>query len=164
MTDQKKLRANCTRPETPDRRRAARAGSRLLQGLLLCGRCGYRSTRYSGSPSRAPYMCRPNVGNGVCWSMSAPAIDHAVSQPFLDVIQPPEIEPSPAVLRTAEDQAEDVDPAVEAPSGAGVLRRAAGRALYKAIDPDHRVVARTLEREWMTSSSPWSGSRASIMR
>ncbi len=27
---------------------------------------------------------------------------------------------------------------------------------YKAIDPDHRVVARTLEREWNDSSNTWN--------
>jgi DNA invertase Pin-like site-specific DNA recombinase len=65
MANRKKLRDNRTKPEAPDRPAAAREGSGLLQGLLLCGRCGHRmTTRYGGGRSRATYMCRPNVGSG----------------------------------------------------------------------------------------------------
>jgi DNA invertase Pin-like site-specific DNA recombinase len=106
MTNQKQLDDNRTKPKAPDRRGAAREGAGLLQGLVLCGRCGHRlSTRYCGSQGRATYMCHPNVGHGTCWSVSAPTIDRAVSRLFLDAIQPPEIELSLAVLREAEHQA-----------------------------------------------------------
>jgi DNA invertase Pin-like site-specific DNA recombinase len=149
MTNQKQLDDNRTKPKAPDRRGAAREGAGLLQGLVLCGRCGHRlSTRYCGSQGRATYMCHPNVGQGACWSVSAPTIDRAVSRLFLDAIQPPEIELSLAVLREAEHQAGEVDR-----QWALRLERARYEAQlaerrYKAIDPAHRVVARTLEREW----------------
>src|SRR5262249_9197371 len=62
------------------------------------GRCGHHmSTRYCGPRSRATYFCRPNVGHGAFWSVSAPATDRGVSRLFLDVLQPPEIELSLAV-------------------------------------------------------------------
>ena len=54
MANQKKLDDNCTKPKAPDRRGAAREGAGLLQGLVLCGRCGHRlSTRYCGRQGRA---------------------------------------------------------------------------------------------------------------
>jgi Recombinase len=54
MANRKKLRDNRTKPEATDRRGAAREGSGLLQGLVLCGRCGHRmTTRYGGGRSRA---------------------------------------------------------------------------------------------------------------
>jgi hypothetical protein len=93
-------------------------------------------------------MCRPNVGSGACWSLSAPAIDHAVSQLFLEVIQPPEIELSLAVLREAEVQANDVDRQWKLRLERVRYEARLAERRYKAIDPDYRVVARTLEREW----------------
>jgi DNA invertase Pin-like site-specific DNA recombinase len=149
MTNQKKLDDNRTTPTAPDRRGAAREGSGLLQGLVLCGRCGHRlSTRYCGRQGRATYMCHPNVGRGTCWSVSAPAIDRAVSQLFLDAIQPPEIELSLAVLRAAEHQAGEVDRQWTLRLERARYEAHLAERRYKAIDPDHRVVARTLEREW----------------
>ena len=61
MANQEKLRSN--RPaghlKSPDRRGAAREGGALLQGLVLCGRCGHRMySRYYGPDSHSAYECR----------------------------------------------------------------------------------------------------------
>ena len=147
--NQKKLRDNDMKHHGPEGRGAAREGSGLLQGLVLCGRCGHHmSTRYCGPRSRAIYFCRPDVGQGACWSVSAPAIDRAVSQLFFAVIQPPEIELSLAVLREAEHQASDVDRQWTLRLERARYEAQLAERRYKAIDPDYRVVARTLEREW----------------
>jgi DNA invertase Pin-like site-specific DNA recombinase len=149
MANQKKLHDNDARKVTSDQRGAAREGSGLLQGLLLCGRCGHRmNTSYYGRRSRATYICRQNVAQGACWSVSAPAIDRAVSRLFLEVIQPPEIELSLAVLREVEHQASDVDRQWKLRLERARYEAQLAERRYKAIDPDYRVVARTLEREW----------------
>jgi hypothetical protein len=93
-------------------------------------------------------MCHPNVGRGACWSVSASAIDRAVSRLFLDALQPPEIELSLAVLREAEHQAGEVDRQWTLRLERARYEAQLAERRYKAIDPDHRVVARTLEREW----------------
>ena len=106
------------------------------------------STSSSGRRSRATYLCRQNVGQGACWSVSAPAIDRAVRTLFLEVIQPPEIELSLAVLREVEHQASDVDRQWKLRRERARYEAQLAERRYKAIDPDYRVVARTLEREW----------------
>jgi DNA invertase Pin-like site-specific DNA recombinase len=149
MANQRKLADNRTTPTAPDRRGAAREGAGLLQGLALCGRCGHRmGTRYPGPRGRAVYMCLPRVGYGVCWSVSAPAIDRAVSQLFLDAIQPPQVELSLAVLRETERQAGEVERQWTLRLERARYEAQLAERRYKAIDPDYRVVARTLEREW----------------
>jgi Recombinase zinc beta ribbon domain len=146
---QKKLDDTRTRPRALDRRGAAREGAGLLQGLALCGRCGHRmGMRYNGPQRRPVYMCLPNVGPGVCWSVSAPAIDCAVSQLFLEAVQPPQIELSLAVVHEAERQAGEVDRQWKLRLERARYEAQLAERRYKAIDPDHRVVARTLEREW----------------
>jgi Recombinase zinc beta ribbon domain len=110
MANRKKLEDNRTAPQAPDRRGAAREGAGLLQGLALCGRCGHRMSMRDNGPQRRPvYMCLPNMGPGVCWSVSAPAIDRAISQLFLEAVQPPQIELSLAGVHEAERQAGEVD-------------------------------------------------------
>jgi len=149
MANQRRLADNRPRPPEPDRRGAAREGRALLQGLVLCGRCGHRmSVHYSGGQCRPVYQCRANVGAGACWAVPARAIDHAVSQLVLAAVQPPEIELALAVVREAERQGSDIDRQWRLRLERARYEAQLAERRYKAIDPDHRVVARTLEREW----------------
>jgi len=149
MANQRKLEDNRTRPKTPDRRGAAREGPALLQGLGLCGRGGHRmSPHYGGDQRRPVYQCRANVGAGACWAVPARAIAHAVSQLVLEAVTPPEIELALAVVREAERQGSDIDRQWTLRLERARYEARLAERRYKAIDPDHRVVARTLEREW----------------
>ena len=150
MANQKKLHENRTSSRSAlDQRGAAREGHALLQGLVLCGRCGHRmNTQYCGNRRRAVYQCYSNIGTGLCWSVPARAIDQAVVARFLDVVKPPEIELALAVVREAERQGSEVDRQWTLRLERARYEAQLAERRYKAIDPDHRVVARTLEREW----------------
>jgi DNA invertase Pin-like site-specific DNA recombinase len=149
MANQRRLADNRPRPQGPDRHGAAREGRALLQGLVLCGRCGHRmSVHYSGGQCRPVYWCRANVGAGACWVVPARAIDHAVSERVLAAVQPPEIELALAVVREAERQGRDIDRQWRLRLERARYEAQLAERRYKAIDPDYRVVARTLEREW----------------
>jgi hypothetical protein len=150
MANQKKLHENRTSSRSAlDQRGAAREGHALLQGLVLCGRCGHRmNTQYCGNRRRAVYQCYSNIGTGLCWSVPARAIDQAVVALFLDVVKPPEIELALAVVREAERQGSEVDRQWTLRLERARYEAQLAERRYKAIDPDHRVVARTLEREW----------------
>jgi DNA invertase Pin-like site-specific DNA recombinase len=156
MANQKKLRDHWTagRRKQPDLRGAAREGKALLQGLVLCGRCGRRMhSRYFSPGGRHPsYQCQGSVDKlavtGGCWMVSAKHIDEAVTRAFLDVIQPAEVELALAVARDAERQSDEIRRQWQLRlEHAGYEVRLAERR-YKAVDPDNRTVARTLEREW----------------
>jgi len=156
MTNQKKLGDNWTagRPKQPDRRGAAREGKALLQGLVLCGRCGQRMyTRYFGSKQYSHYVCRGakfKEGGALteCWIVSAKSIDEAVGNLFLDVIQPEELDLSLAVTRDAERQAGEIERQWKLQLEHARYAAQMAERRYKAVDPDYRPVARTLEREW----------------
>jgi DNA invertase Pin-like site-specific DNA recombinase len=148
MVNKDKLHQNRTNLNA-HQRGAAREGSALLQGLVLCGRCGHRMhVHYTGSAQRPIYQCRPNIAAGMCYVVPAKAIDDAVARLFLDTVKPPEIELGLAVLHEAERQATDVDRQWELRLERAVYEARLAERRYKAIDPDNRVVARTLEREW----------------
>jgi DNA invertase Pin-like site-specific DNA recombinase len=153
MANEEKLRSNRTGLGSAGPSGAGREGHALLQGLALCGRCGRRmSTHYTDGGPRAVYQCRPDIirdrDGGLCWSVPARAIDREVEHIFLDAVSLPEVELSLEVLRTVEQQSSEVDRqwALRIERARYEARLAERR--YKGVDPDNRVVARSLEREW----------------
>lgn len=148
MTNQDKLKQNRTRPDA-HHRGAARDGSALLQGLMLCGRCGHRMhVEYCGDSRRAIYQCRSVMNAGQCYVVPAKAMDDAVARLFLETIKPPELELGLAVLHEVERQAGDIDRQWKLRLERAQYEARLCERRYKAVDPDNRVVARTLEREW----------------
>jgi len=151
MRNQDKLRGNRARQTVPG---APREGRALLTGLLLCGRCGRRmSARYEGRDAlggRFNYAChRDDDGvRSVCWSVPGAAIDAAVEGLFLDTMVPNEIELSLAVEREAGAQAQSLDEAWRARLEQVRYQARIAERRYLAVDPDNRVVARTLEAHW----------------
>jgi DNA invertase Pin-like site-specific DNA recombinase len=131
---------------------AARKGSALLQGLVLCGRCGYRMTVQQGGTSVARYVCtapqQHGVSTKVCWSVTSRAIDAVVSDIFLAAAQPSEVELSLAVAREVERQAGELDRQWKARLDRAHYEARLAERRYKAVDPDNRVVARSLECDW----------------
>lgn len=153
MTNKRKLIQNQNKPQHPDQRGAARNGHALLQGLVLCGRCGRRMHPvYLDDDTRAYYRCHADrsLENGrlLCWSVATPSIDDAVAQLFLEVVQPSEIDLGLAVVREAEHQAAEVEQQWNLRLKRAQYEARLAERRYKAVDPDNRVVAQTLEREW----------------
>lgn len=149
MTNKEKLHQNRTSLKA-HQRGAAREGSALLQGLALCGRCGHRmQVDYCGASRRAIYQCQKKITDvATCYCLPAKAVDDAVVRLFLDTVKPPEIELGLAVVREVERQADDVDRQWTLRLERAEYEARLAERRYKAIDPDNRVVARTLEREW----------------
>jgi len=132
-------------------RGAPREGDAVLGGLAVCGRCGRRmSVMYAGSGERWRYHCRGDVshGGGTCWSLEGNVVDEAVQSAFLEVMVPADLELALAVEQQAGEQADTLAAQwrvriERAEHDAGLAERR-----YKAVDPDNRVVARTLEHDW----------------
>lgn len=152
VQNQEKLRQNMTRMGNPSRG-APREGPALLSGLLICGRCGHRMGPVYARGARArfwTYVCHGDraAGQTGCWSVAGARIDEAVEQLFLETMVPSELELSLAVDHEVAGHAEELAKQWRARrEQAGYEARRAEKR-YKAVDPDNRVVARTLEHEW----------------
>jgi hypothetical protein len=73
---------------------APRRGGGLLQGLVVCGRCGCRMRLHYGASSAA-YICttrHQRYGEPVCQSLTIDHVDRAVAAAFLQVIRPVQVE------------------------------------------------------------------------
>ncbi len=161
--------ARNTRPKPHQASGAIREGSALLQGIATCGCCGRRlRIYYQGKNSTPGYYCSANTihnGRGTrCLSVGGVQIDDAVSKAFLDTIAPARIEA--ALL--AEKNIETVHEAALAQWRLQVekTRYEAERAerRYRAVEPENRLVARTLESEWERRLAELAEAEAELKR
>jgi hypothetical protein len=104
--------------------------------------------QYRGATHRGVYDCRPKMGAEVCWNVPARAVDAAVAALFLEAMNPPEIELGLRVVRETERLCEAIDRQWRLRLERARYEAQLAERRYKAVDPDNRVIARTLEREW----------------
>ena len=151
LANQERLRANW-RASRGEGGGAAREGRALLQGLIRCGRCGRRmQVGYSGKTLVPNYSCvRGNqlYGTERCQSVGGRRIELVVLDAVFQALEPAGIE---ATLRALEQV--DGDHRARVRCAELELERARihaerARRQFDACEPENRLVARTLEREW----------------
>ena len=108
-------------------------------------------TAYQGPAGRHwTYVCHgeKDRGGGGCWTVSGRAIDAPVEDLLLKMIIPSELDLTLAVSREAEAQAESLHEQWKLRIEQADYEARLAERRYMAVDPDNRVVARTLENEW----------------
>jgi hypothetical protein len=129
-----------------------REGPSLLQGIVLCGTCGRRmSVRYQRDGSLLVYECsqaHTQLAAKTCQTMRGDRINQAVEQCFLEAIQPAHLEVSLAALGQLETRARQIDQQWRRQIERAQYEADLARRRYVVVDPDNRLVARSLERDW----------------
>ena len=145
--------AQNTRPAPHQAAGAIREGSALLQGIATCGRCGRRlRVYYQGQHSTPGYYCAANSvvnGRGMhCLRVGGLRIDEAVACAFLDAIAPAGIEAALLAEKNieADHQGAIAQWRLQVERTRYETERTERR--YRAVEPENRLVARTLETEW----------------
>ncbi|HMB91507.1 MAG TPA: recombinase family protein, partial [Rhodothermales bacterium] len=135
-----------------ERRGAIREGAALLQGIVLCGRCGRRmSVRYMGERATVYYECNEahtQLASKTCQSLRGDHLDTAVAEVFLEAMQPAQLEVSMAALEHLEARARQVERQWQLRLERARYEVDLARRRYSSVDPENRLVARTLERDW----------------
>jgi DNA invertase Pin-like site-specific DNA recombinase len=150
----KRLRETSQAYSTDRKKSPPREGPALLQGMVLCGRCGDRMTvRYYCIRKRLVphYVCqREGIEHAepLCQSVPGAGLERAIGSLLVDTVTPLTLEVSLAVgdeLFRRRDEAE------------ALRRKHVERLRYEAdlarrrylqVDPDNRLVADELEGEW----------------
>jgi DNA invertase Pin-like site-specific DNA recombinase len=148
-TNLRRLAANRARAEE---RGAVRHGPSLLQGLLICGKCGHRmQVRYGGPRKLHTYTCSrlaTDYAEGYCHYLPGAPLDEFVGEWVLKALEPAALELSLEASERLEKEREELD---------GLWQQRLERAAYEAeragrhyrlIKPENRLVARQLAREW----------------
>jgi DNA invertase Pin-like site-specific DNA recombinase len=134
---------------------SAREGRGLLQGIVLCGKCGKNlATTYKTKPSgecTPVYLCNRDqldYGHALCTRIPGAGIDAIVTAILLEKVTPMAVKAAISVQQEIVKRAQEADQ---------LLRRQVERAQYDAdlarrrlmaVDPENRFVGQTLEQEW----------------
>jgi DNA invertase Pin-like site-specific DNA recombinase len=133
-------------------RGAVRVGRALLSGLLICGRCGFRmTTRYQGKASQPRYLCdrgRTLYGQSRCQSAAARVIDDEVVRLALLALAPASLDVSLAVAADVERQRGQLECHWQSRLERARYEVDRARRQYDAVEPENRLVARSLEQTW----------------
>jgi DNA invertase Pin-like site-specific DNA recombinase len=129
-----------------------RQGPSLLSGLLICGRCGLRmATHYSNNGHSLRYSCSRmavDYAAPFCQSLVGAPLDTLLTEQVLQALEPAALEIS---LKVAEDLEH------ERAQHQGLWKQRLERARYEverayrqynAVEPENRLVARSLEKHW----------------
>lgn len=133
---------------------AAREGRALLQGLLLCARCGRRlSPRYTGNGGIHPiYECTRRQEDthysSECVKIQADLIDPKIAQRVLEVLQPEQVTIALRAVQELERRSQAVDQQWKMRLERLEYQSQLAQRRYEEVDPSNRLVAATLERRW----------------
>jgi len=148
LANQQRLRQNRSMPGSAG---APRQGAALLTGLLVCGSCGRCLRSSYRSKVKATYSCVRHLledAEQACTGLQAAAIDDLVAGQVLRAIEP-------AALELSFKAMEDIrlergrlhhhwkQRLERARYGSQRIERQ-----YQAVEPENRLVARTLEQRW----------------
>ncbi len=138
----------------PQGRGAPREGPALLQGLVYCGVCGGRmAVRYHSRGNRlvSEYLCSANASNrgtAPCQLVSGGNLDKAVGTVLVETITPVKLELALAVQQEIDDREVETGRLYQLQVERTRYESTLAERRYKAVDPDNRLVAGTLEAEW----------------
>lgn len=152
--NQATLRANAAGYGTERWKTPAREGAALLQGLVLCGRCGNRmSVRYvvrHGQPS-PDYTCErrgTQTGQPVCQIVPGTGLDQAVAEAVLEALTPAALDVALEVFEELRQRKAEVDRLRRAEVARIREEAELAQRQFLLVRPEHRLVADTLERQW----------------
>jgi hypothetical protein len=107
--------------------------------------------RYMDDGKTPLYECNQlhkQYGEKTCQSLRGDRVDEAVARVFLEAMQPAQLEVSMAAIDQISEQARMADRQWELMVERARYDAELARRRFQAVDPENRLVARTLERDW----------------
>jgi DNA invertase Pin-like site-specific DNA recombinase len=152
MANQRRLADNLNRYDA-NRPGVARKGGALLQGIVVCGRCGrHMYLRYSGPHGDYPvYHCSADQqrdGGRRCQEVRALSVDAEVEKLALAALAPDQIALAVAALGELEEEVRLLERQWALKRERARYEAERARRQYDAVEPENRLVARSLERAW----------------
>ena len=132
---------------------AARRGLALLQGIATCGRCGRRKgLRYSGPPGDYPvYQCTADQmrdSSARCQEVRALPVDAEVERLLLQALEPDQIALAVAGVDQLQEDMRQLEQQWALKRERERYEAERARRQYDTVEPENRLVARSLERAW----------------
>jgi DNA invertase Pin-like site-specific DNA recombinase len=151
MVNRARLRANW-RPPVGEGGGAPREGTALLQGLVRCGRCGRRMQVGYSARTNIRYLCARALhlygSERTCQSITGRRLEAVVLNEIFAVLEPAALTATAAALREAEAAHAKRLRVFELGVERARFEAERARRQFDGCEPENRLVARTLEREW----------------
>ena len=125
-----------------------RDGPSLLQGIVLCGRCGRRMRIAYPSSGVPSYRCQDSRTRRSCQSVNGRHVEGLLEEIVLEALSRAELELAVQAVGKLADRAEDLEAQWHKRTEAARYEVAKAGRRYHQVEPENRLVARTLEREW----------------
>jgi DNA invertase Pin-like site-specific DNA recombinase len=124
----------------------------LLNGRLTCGRCGAPMAARNARPGANPrYACdrqRLESCGPVCQSVAALAVDRLIEGLIFRAVQPAALELSLRAAEQAEGDRQRLHAHWKQRLERAGYEAGLAKRRYDSVDPENRLVARELERQW----------------
>jgi DNA invertase Pin-like site-specific DNA recombinase len=152
--NQKQLHESAQAMGADRRRGPPREGPALLQGLVLCGRCGDRMTvRYHSRSGRLcpEYVCqREGIEHAepICQRVPGVGIDQAIGEVLVEAVNPIALEVTLVVQRELQSRMQEADRLRHSQVERAQYESDLAQRRYLRVDPDNRLVADSLEADW----------------
>lgn len=147
--NQQRIRDNRNRLEAKG---APRNGEALLGGILFCGRCQRRMTvHYPGLAKNLRYVCtvgKDDIAVPRCQNLSGQALDALVAEKILQALEPAALELSLQAGDDLQEERQRLDEHWRQRLERTEFQADRARRHYQAVEPENRLVARELARQW----------------
>lgn len=131
---------------------APRRGPSLLGGLVYCGRCGQRlMVQYSGRANRLRYQCgraAQNLGEPLCQGIVGRDLDRFLTERIFEILEPASLELCLAATEDLEQERARLDEQWRQKLERATHQADRAARQFQAVEPENRLVARTLEKNW----------------
>jgi DNA invertase Pin-like site-specific DNA recombinase len=132
-----------------------RNGAALMQGLLVCSRCGHHmSVQYPKAKNGRTYpryVCNydhVHYRGPRCCALSASGLDEVVARMALSALAPGALEVSLRVADELERERHKFDQLWQKRLERACYEAERAARQYQRVEPENRLVARSLERDW----------------
>jgi hypothetical protein len=132
----------------------AREGPALLQGLVLCGKCGHHLTvsyHRRGGQLSPDYVCSVEAvahAQAPCQRIPGGGIDAAVGRLLVESVTPLALEVALNVQSEIQSRLAEAERLRQQQVQRAQYEADRAQVRYMRVDPNNRLVADTLERQW----------------
>jgi DNA invertase Pin-like site-specific DNA recombinase len=153
LANQRRLSENRSFPGSQG---AARAGRALLSGLIVCGRCGHHMNvgYHPEKRKKAHYWCDTHLfeeREQPCFGLKAPPVDELVAQQVLRALEPAALDLSLQAASEIQGERARLHQHWRQRLERAQYESERAERQYQSVEPENRLVARTLEQRWEDS-------------
>jgi DNA invertase Pin-like site-specific DNA recombinase len=153
LANQRRLSENRSFPGAQG---AARAGRALLSGLVVCGRCEHHMNvgYHPEKKKKAYYWCDTHFfeeREQPCVGLKAPPLDELVAQQVLRALEPAALDLSLQAAADVERERKRLHQHWTQRLERAQYESQRAERQYQSVEPENRLVARTLELRWEES-------------